>query len=120
MPGFKLKTTQAFVPYIDSFVEFLKDCKMLDKIKEYQESLQQNSNVEGTLTNHNIVITGFRDKKIIENIEKQGGKLLNAVNKNTHLVVVKDINNESTKTMKAKKLGITIMNLKTFQEQYAI
>ena len=120
LPGFKLKTTQAFVPYIDSFVEFLKDCKMLDKIKEYQESLQQNGNVEGTLTNHNIVITGFRDKKIIENIEKQGGKLLNAVNKNTHLVVVKDINNESTKTMKAKKLGITIMNLKTFQEQYAI
>jgi DNA ligase (NAD+) len=120
LPGFKQKTSQAFVPYIGTFVEFLKDCKMLNKIKEYQESLHQNTNIEGTLTNTNIVITGFRDKKIIEKIQQQGGKLLNSVNKNTHMVVVKDITNESTKILKAKKMGIPIMDLKTFQEQYAI
>ena len=83
-------------------------------------SLHQNTNIEGTLTNNNIVITGFRDKKIIEKIQQQGGKLLNSVNKNTHIVVVKDITNESTKILKAKKMGIPIMDLKTFQEQYAI
>ena len=117
LPGFKIKTAQAFVPYIEPFVQFLKDCKLVCKIQEYKNSLQQSS-VDGPLKGKKIVMTGFRDKKFVENVETLGGTISNSLSKTIDLVVIKDDDTETTKSIKAKKMGLRIMNVDKFYETY--
>jgi DNA ligase (NAD+) len=70
----------------------------------------------GTFKDQNIVFTGFRDKKLQDTIEKNGGKVGSSVSKNTTLVVVKDINSTSDKIKKAITLGIEIISYDNFLE----
>jgi NAD-dependent DNA ligase len=63
-------------------------------------------------------MTGFRDTKILEALKNVGAKLGSSVSKNTFVVLVKDLDEDTGKTFDAKKLGIPLMTPSQFVEKY--
>jgi NAD-dependent DNA ligase len=55
------------------------------------------------------VFTGFRNKELEKFIEARGGSVKTSVSKNTHYLLVADMNDQSTKVLKARELGIQIV-----------
>jgi DNA ligase (NAD+) len=58
-----------------------------------------------------FVFSGFRNKSWEALIEESGGKVSSSVSKNTNLIIVKDIHENSSKIVKAKELGIPIYSI---------
>lgn len=56
-----------------------------------------------------LCLTGFRDAKFQEQMERLGFSIANSVTKKTTHLVVKDLNDTSEKTKKAAELGIRIL-----------
>jgi DNA ligase (NAD+) len=70
---------------------------------------------KGELSGETIVATGVRFKEDqIKKIEASGGTISDALNKNTTILVVKDISSSSSKMVKATSMGIKIMSLVDF------
>ena len=77
--------------------------------------------IDNELNNKEIVLTKFRDIKLAQKIKELGGILSDSVNINTFVVIVKEnIDEETTKTKKAKKLNIPIMSKSMFEEKYQL
>ena len=69
----------------------------------------------GKYSNMKIVMSGFRDKDMMEYIEKEGGTIAKTVSKNTDILIIKDESILNTsKVIKAKDLGIKIVLKKNF------
>jgi DNA ligase (NAD+) len=71
-------------------------------------------NKEHPLYGKTIVITGFRNKELEEKLKSVGAKIGTSVSKNTHLVVAKDKNDETSKVLEAKKLGVNVVSFTDF------
>ena len=65
-----------------------------------------------------IVITGKRDKEILDLIEKHGGTLQSAINKSTDILIAEDKNGKSSKIKKANDLGIIIYDFEGFKSLF--
>lgn len=78
-------------------------------------------NVIQNLQGQTIVFSGFRDTPAL-NLEKQikqrGGKITTSVSKKTTFLVVKDVNDSTSKPTKAKQLGVKIVQLNDFIKTY--
>jgi len=77
-----------------------------------------NYNMSHPLYGKKIVITGFRDKKLEENIKTFGIIISNSINSKTDLVLVKNKNQDTTKAIRAKELKLPILTLKEFTNKY--
>ena len=110
--GIEQKTAQLFVDNIPNFLAFLDECKLTDKLQSKQDKVEIQEHV---LNGKTIVMTGFRDKGLEEKFKLIGVKLGSNVSKNTHLVLVKSLDNSSSKVEEAKKLGIEIMEADKFE-----
>ena len=115
LPGFKDKTAMLFVPYIKEFVAFMTAIKQESKLKYVKHT---NINVGHPLYGQKIAISGFRDKKLEEQLKKFGIVITNTVNTKTLLVLVKNKDHGSSKTGKALSLKIPIFTLKEFTDKY--
>ena len=106
--GFSHKMSQRFVNNFNNFKLFLSELNIIQvKIPE-----TNSINTNGIFKGKNIVITGFRSKDVENYIIQNGGTIKNTINKQTHLLIVKDENYTSSKTEAALLLGIKIINLK--------
>jgi NAD-dependent DNA ligase len=65
-------------------------------------------------------MTGFRDAIIQEALKNVGAKLGSSVSKNTFLVLVKDLEEDTGQAADAKKLGIQLMTPDQFKSQYLL
>ncbi len=104
--GIALKTAKDFCNKKDKFVEFMKDCDLHDKllIDTAKMSLVEIDD-EHVLFEKNIVFTGFRDKELIDLLEKKYSvKITSSVNSKTFALVVKDISEDNSKIKKATEL----------------
>ena len=115
LPGFKDKTAMLFVPHIKEFVDFMTVIKQESKLKYVKHT---NINVNHPLYGQKIAITGFREKKLEEQLKKIGIVITNTVNSKTCLVLVKNKDHGSSKTDKAISLKIPIFTIKEFTEKY--
>ena len=115
--GFKDKTAMLFIPYIPKFIMFLKDIKQTDKLNQV---VVKNVDKSHLLYNKKIVITGFRDKELQQNLENMGVKLGTSISKKTFVVIVKDIDDDTGKADKARKLGVTLETRDSFKTKYKI
>lgn len=115
LEGFKKKTAQMFVPYIEDFKEFMEIINLEHKL-EVQD--QPNKNKSHPLYEKKIVMTGFRDKELSSILEEIGAELSSSVSKKTFVVVVKDIDDDTGKADKARKLNIPMMAVDDFKEKY--
>lgn len=110
LDGFDI-TSEAIFNGINEYKEFVD---MIDFALEFEEREE----AEQTLKDEKIVMTGFRDKQLQENIENRGGKVTTSVSKNTTMVVAQDINSTSGKVKKAKELNIPVISQRDFNFRY--
>ena len=96
--GFDDITANIFVDNFKSFLDFYNSIKMYISIKE--KVIKK----DGKYKDMKIVVSGFRDKEILNFIENEGGILTNTVSKNTDLLVIKD--NSVMDTSKVQKQKI--------------
>ena len=54
-------------------------------------------------------MTGFRDKELIAKLESVGAQQVSSVSKNTYMVIVKNLDEDTVKVQEAKKLNVKIM-----------
>jgi DNA ligase (NAD+) len=109
--GFSDITAERIVPHLGGAAEFIQ------KLSKYG-TFKIPEKISSTLQDKKIVMTGFRDKVLEEEIKKRGGKCSSSVSKNTDIVIVDDINSTSEKANKARELGITLMNKNAFENLY--
>jgi NAD-dependent DNA ligase len=114
--GMAEKTAEAFVEKIPSFLQFIKELHLVKKVTENESTVKIDTS--HILFEKTVVLTGFRDDVLQQKIKELGGKLGTSVSKNTFVVLVKDINEDTGKAMDAKKLGIPIMDVAVFKEKY--
>lgn len=117
--GMAQKTSEAFVERIPDFIKFVKEAGLESKLS-VDVSEKKVFNQSHPLFEKTIVMTGFRDTKIIEALKNVGAKLGSSVSKNTFVVLVKDLEEDTGKAFDAKKLGIPLMTPSQFVEKYLI
>lgn len=130
--GFEEKTTSKIVDNFDDFIIFMNklikikpnvikdntEDKKDKKNKSNKSSDKDDNNVNldkyKDYKNKTIVFTGFRDKEIETVLESVGAKITTSVSKNTDIVVAADINEDSSKVLKAKELKIKLLSKEQF------
>lgn len=82
--------------------------------KSHKEALDETHPLFGK----SIVMTGFRNSELQDNLKHVGAKLGSAVSKNTFVVLVKDIEEDTGKAADARKLGVPLMTPQDFIAKY--
>jgi len=114
--GFSHKTVKKIVNNLEEAKKFINDIKEFITFKKDSEKIEKQS-----LGGMKIVLSGFRDKKLEEYIVNRGGKVVTSVSKQTSILVVSSNSGEpSGKTAKALELGVKILELKEFTDQFNI
>jgi len=114
--GMAFKTAEAFVDKIDDFKSFLKVCDLEDKLNLKLEKIAVDNS--HPLFNKSIVLTGTRDKDIIEFLKKIGATQGSSVSKNTFMVVAPSKDENTGKAEEARKLNIPIVSVDEFKKEY--
>jgi NAD-dependent DNA ligase len=126
--GMAIKTAQSFVNQIPAFLEFLQETNLTHKLTQTtnqnqdqnQDQNKNQINSEHPLYNKTIVMTGFRDQDLQEQLKKLGVKQTTSVSKNTFILLVKDKEDETSKVLDAKKLNIPIMTKEEFTAKFIL
>lgn len=115
--GFDEITAEQFASKLIKFNKLLESIPLQYKRKLLAETLAKPvKNISNKLSGQKIVLTGFRDKLLEQNIIKNDGIIVDSVSKNTTLVICADDMNEMTnKLIKAKELGIKIIKKSDFK-----
>jgi len=119
--GMAEKTAATFVAQIEEFKAFLKDCGLENKLlltNASNSASNSASNASNPLYKKTVVLTGTRDKQVIEILRLAGAIQGAAVSKNTFLVVAKSAEDDTGKAEDARKLGIPILSVEQFLQKY--
>ena len=112
--GFSSITAKQFVDNIDNFKQFMLEHPMIQlKITSKYEHMESNI-FEGK----KFVLTGSRDKDIIEFINNNGGIINNNIRKDTFMLISKTIDITSSKASAAQLLGIQNTTIDKFKHKF--
>ena len=114
--GMAEKTSEAFVERIPEFIQFAKDSGLIEKLVVVV--VEKKTESSHPLFGKTIVMTGFRDIEIQEALKNAGAKLGSSVSKNTFIVLVKDLEEDTGKAADAKKLSVPLMTPGEFKTKY--
>jgi NAD-dependent DNA ligase len=114
--GMASKTAEAFVSKIDDFKDFMKESGLNYKMNEKKKEIPVNKN--HPLYNKTVVLTGTREKQVVEFLKSVGATQGASVSKNTDLVVAKTKEDDTGKAEEARKLNIPIMGVDDFIKKY--
>ena len=114
--GISTITATKFVEAIPEFIRFINEAELQDKLSQTIEKKKTDEN--HLIFEKKIVMTGFRDKELIDQIEAVGGELSKSVSKNTFIVLAKDLDETTGKLDKSRALGIKIMTPEAFKKEY--
>ena len=115
------KTAEEFVERILDFINFIQEAGLNNKISQLAtqtQSQKQQIDESHPLFGKTIVMTGFRDTDIQEALKNVGAKLGSSVSKNTFVVLVKDLSEDTGKAADARRLGVPLMTSEVFKEKY--
>lgn len=107
------KTHQAFELGVKSFYHFLSETK-IPPIKLNPVPI----NISGICSGMSVCVSGFRDSAMEQFIKENGGTIVSGVSKKTTHLIVKDTNITSSKINKAIDLGVTIISIDEFRQNY--
>jgi len=119
--GLAQKTAEQFVKEIPAFIAFLTTAHLLEKLTSSPTQALPKilpANKDHPLYGKKWVMTGFRDKALIQDLLNVGSEQGSAVNKKTALVIVKDLDEDNVKVADAKKMGIPIMTPEQVRTKY--
>jgi NAD-dependent DNA ligase len=114
--GMAEKTAEQFVTQIPVFLAFLTETHLLGKLHTNAIAKDQTHPLYGK----HIVLTGFRDKELLEKLQAVGAEQGSAVTKKTFVVLSKEPATETSKTQEAKALGILMMTPMEFKTKYML
>ena len=117
--GMASKTAEAFVYKIEEFNSFLTACDL--KYKLYEKNIEKSISPKDKshpLFGKTIVLTGTRDKNIIDFLKNMGINQGSSVSKSTYLVIAKHKEEDTGKAEEARKLNIPIMSVEEFIQTY--
>ena len=114
--GMAIKTAEAFVEKIDDFRDFLKECGLSDKL--YEKPQPKSADTSHPLFGKTIVLTGTREKNIIDYLKQVGANQGSSVSKSTFLVIAKNKDEDTGKAEEARKLNVPIMSVEEFMQTY--
>jgi len=117
--GMAEKTAEAFIERIPDFISFIKEAGLIQKLVN-TNIIQKEVDNSHPLFGKTIIITGFRDNLLQEQLINFGVKIGLSVSKNTSLVLTKNIEEDTGKINEAKKIGIPIMLVNDFKMKYNI
>lgn len=115
LEGFSNKTAELFVPYIETFMTFIKNTSLERKL-EVKETVSLDTN--HPLYGKKIVMTGFRDKLLEKTIQEVGGIIGNSVSKNTFMLLVDTLDSDSGKADKARSCNVKMMTPYAFNNHF--
>ena len=79
------------------------------KGKNTQKEKEKEKETKKDLLGEKIVFTGFRDKNLEKELEERGAEILTGVSKKTTILITNDLDDDSSKMVKARELGIKIV-----------
>ena len=124
--GIGKENAREFVKNIPTFLEFVEECHVENKIREPTPTPMQTPTpavqtpaIAGhALCGKKIVMTKVRDKEIIDFLAKAGATLEDSMKKDTMVLIVKSKEDVSNKTEYATKNGIPMMTPDEFKQTY--
>jgi NAD-dependent DNA ligase len=114
--GMAEKTASLFVSKIEEFKVFLKAMGLEEKL--LITDIKGGSNHTHPLNGKTVILTGTRDKTVIDILKKAGATQGSSVSKNTFMVVAKSADEDTGKAEDARKLGIQIVSVDQFIKLY--
>ena len=120
--GIGNENANEFVYNIPGFLAFIEECGLQSKLSN--PITKQNSNPQSEISNSHplykkkIVMTKIRDKEIIQKLAEYGASLEDNMKSDIFALIVKSLEDTSTKTEYAKKNGIPIMTAEEFKQRY--
>jgi NAD-dependent DNA ligase len=127
--GMAAKTSEAFVEKIPEFLAFLKETGLVEKLQEFIESTNESNAAAAAaagpapshpLNGKTVVMTGFRDAVLQDNLKKVGATIGSSVSSKTFVLLVKDLNETSGKVMDANKHSVPLMTPTEFVKKYRL
>jgi len=109
LDGFDHKSAVKVANGYPHYVAFVKAISKHVTFAKYQ------AKKAGGLTGQVIVLTGFRDSKLEEQIVENGGTVGSSVSGKTTLLVAADPDSTSGKPAKARELGVKIISVEEFR-----
>jgi DNA ligase (NAD+) len=116
--GMAEKSAESFVERIPDFINFIKEAGLVKKLTEGIITEKKPLDESHPLFGKTIVMTGFRDASLQDEITKKGGKIGSSVSKNTFVLLVKDKEEDTGKAVEARKLNIPLMTPDEFKSKY--
>ena len=104
-----------FVENIPKFLGFLEEANLGFKLNE---QVGKNIDPNHPLFEKRIIMSGFRDKPLKTSLTELGAKLGSSVSQNTFVVLVNDINEDTSKVEEAKEKGIPVVLVDEFRKKY--
>jgi len=114
--GMEKKTAERFVNNISKFMDFIEVAKLQNKLSDIP--IEEPKDESHPLYDKTIIITGFRDKELSEQLKNIGAKESSAVTKNTFAVIVKNKDEETGKMEAAKEKNIPLYTVEEFKEKF--
>ena len=114
--GMEKKTAERFVNNISKFMDFIQVAKLQNKLSDIP--IEEPKDESHPLYDKTVIITGFRDKELSEQLKSFGAKESSSVTKNTFAVIVKNKDEETGKTEAAKEKNIPLYTIDEFKEKY--
>ena len=114
--GIEKKTAERFVNNISKFMDFIEVAKLQNKLSDIP--IEEPKDESHPLYDKTVIITGFRDKELSEQLKSFGAKESSSVTKNTFAVIVKNKDEDTGKTEAAKEKNIPIYTIDEFKEKY--
>lgn len=106
-------SAELFIENLPKYYEFYDNLgfKCNNAIAEAVENIKINNNLKDKI----FIFSGFRNKEYEKIIADNGGKVATSISKNVNYLIVKDKNENSAKIIKARELGISILNIEDFE-----
>jgi NAD-dependent DNA ligase/predicted flap endonuclease-1-like 5' DNA nuclease len=114
--GMAAKTAEAFVERIPDFINFMKEAGLAKKLVVSKKEVEVDQS--HPLFGKSIVMTGFRDESLQNELKKIGAKIGSSVSSKTFVLLVKDKDEDTGKAVEARKLNVPLMTPQEFRNKY--
>ncbi len=104
-------SAKQFIDNLPKFFEFREEIgiKCTHSKSQSKSPVEYQKEFDRVFRNMTVVFTGFRDKNLEKLITDANGRIVSAISGVTHILIVKNADDTSSKVKKAMELGIKIM-----------
>jgi DNA ligase (NAD+) len=119
--GIESKTAELFIDNLPKLLQFFDDNGLSFQKHKIEPALEATTATASLrVQGKTFVFSGVRDKDLELFITNNGGHIGSAISSKTHMLIVKEVDSESSKITKAKSLGVVIMTYTDFKAELVL